>query len=463
VTIEDVRSAFEGAFDQPGPEPEPRKARMNGAADPMNGAAPVRLDDFVAYMPSHSYIFVPSRETWAGASVNARIRPVKTKDGKEITAAAWLDRHRPVEQMTWAPGEPLMIRDRLIAEGGWFARPGCTVFNLYRPPAIAPAAGDVRPWLDHIRLIYGDDSAHIVLWLAHRVRRPHEKINHALVLGGKQGIGKDTILEPVKRAVGPWNFSEVSPQQVLGRFNGFLKSVVLRVSEAKDLGDVDRFAFYDHMKTYTAAPPDVLRVDEKNRPEYAIPNVCGAIITTNHKTDGIYLPADDRRHFVAWSDAGKEDFDERYWCDFWAWLDNGGAEAVAHHLHNLDLTHFNPKAPPPKTSAFWEIVNASRAPENDELADILDRLADSQPIDAITLDHVKARATEDFLSWLRDGRNARKIPHRLEDCGFVQVCNPDAKDGRWRIRERRQTVYARQDLPERERYLAARRLAESGR
>ena len=95
---------------------------------------------------------------------------------------------------------------------------------------------------------------------------------------------------------------------MLGRFNGFLKSVILRVSEARDLGEFDRFAFYDHMKALTAAPPDVLRVDEKNRAEYAIPNVTGVIITTNHKTDGIYLPADDRRHFVAWSDLDKIDF-----------------------------------------------------------------------------------------------------------------------------------------------------------
>ena len=77
------------------------------------------------------------------------------------------------------------------------------------------------------------------------------------MLGGLQGIGKDSLLEPIKQAVGPWNFSEVSPQQVLGRFNAFLKSVILRVSEARDLGDVDRFAFYDHTKSLTAAPPDV--------------------------------------------------------------------------------------------------------------------------------------------------------------------------------------------------------------
>src|ERR1700683_4469077 len=129
--------------------------------------------------------------------------------------------------------------------------------------------------------------------------KPDEKINHALVLGGPQGIGKDTLLEPAKRAVGPWNFAEVSPQQLLGRFNGFLKSVILRVSEARDLGDVNRYQFYDHLKSIIAAPPDVLRVDEKNLREYSVPNVCGVVITTNHWTDGIFLPADDRRHYVA--------------------------------------------------------------------------------------------------------------------------------------------------------------------
>jgi len=51
---------------------------------------------------------------------------------------------------------------------------------------------------------------------------------------------------------------------MLGRFNGFVCSVILRVSEARDLGDVNRFAFYEHMKPYLAAPPDVLRCDEKN-------------------------------------------------------------------------------------------------------------------------------------------------------------------------------------------------------
>ena len=54
-------------------------------------------------------------------------------------------------------------------------------------------------------------------------------------------------------------------------------------SEARDLGEANRFSFYDHMKAFTAAPPDVLRVDEKNLREYSVLNCCGVILTTNHK------------------------------------------------------------------------------------------------------------------------------------------------------------------------------------
>ena len=407
----------------------------------------ISFGDFYALMTEHKYIFAPSGELWPAASVNARL-------GTE--ADEWLDRNRPVEQMTWAPGTPDLIKDRLIANGGWIERPGSSVYNLYRPPAVKSVAGNADRWLSHITRLYGNDADHIVKWCAHRVQRPHEKINHALALGGKQGIGKDTILEPVKHAVGPWNFNEVSPQQVLGRFNGFLKSVILRVSEARDLGEFDRFAFYDHMKVVTAAPPDVLRIDEKNRQEYAIPNVCGVIITTNHKSDGIHLPPDDRRHFVAWSEVDKSEFDADYWVDFYRWYEQGGMQIVAHYLQNLDLSNFNPKAPPPQTDAFFEIVNASRTPEDAEMADALDTLKWPE---AVTIaDVIDGVATmPDFSNFLMDRKNSRRIPHRFEACGYSPVRNPDAEDGLWKLEGRRQVIYARNTLDRKKRLEAARR------
>jgi RepB DNA-primase N-terminal domain/Family of unknown function (DUF5906) len=426
----------------------------------------VTLDDFHAYMPMHQYIYTPTREMWPASSVDTKLPRIG-----RVKPSAWLDRHKSVEQMTWTPGMPMLISDKVIADGGWVDHRGATVFNLYKPPTIVHGdATKAGPWLDHVRKVYPTDADHVIAWLAHRVQRPQEKVNHGLVLGGAQGIGKDTAIEPVKRAVGPWNVVEVSPQQMLGHFNGFAKAVILRVSEARDLGELNRFAFYEHMKVYLAAPPDVIRCNEKFLREHSVLNCCGVIITSNRK-DSFCLVADDRRHFVAWSDLSKEDFPEGYWKEIWGWYDSGGYGHVAAYLAQLDLTDFDPKAPPPKTTAFWEVVNLNRAPEDSELADLLDALGDidaatKEPIrpDAVTLDMLRKEASRGFAghfdTWLDDRRNSRQIPHRMAECGYVPVRNDAAKDGFWRINDKRQVVYARADLSVRDRHAAAAALAK---
>ena len=434
----------------------------------------VSLEDFVAYMQSHDYVFMPAGDFWPAARVNARLPPVKLLDKsgqpildpktglqKQTSASDWLAKNAPVEQMTWCPGLPQLVRHRLISDGGWIDRRNVTVLNLYRPPRVQIGdASKAEPWIAHVRRIYPHDADHIIAFFAHQVQRPGEKINHALVLGGLQGIGKDTLLEPLKYAVGPWNFVEVSPQQMLGRFNGFVKSVVLRISEAKDMGEVDRFKFYDHMKAYLAAPPDVLRVDEKNLREHSVFNVCGVAMTTNHKVDGIYLPADDRRHFVAWSDVARTDFGGSYWKELWGWYEGGGYGHVAAYLTELDLSRFDPKAPPPQTPAFWAIVDANRAPEDAELADVLDDLGNP---DAVTLAMLLQKANGGIYEWLDERKNRRIVPHRLERCGYVPVRNDLAEDGLFKIKGRRQVIYARDRLALGDRLKAAQALAKSAR
>jgi hypothetical protein len=443
--------------------------RINGSASPPKNALPasrpftaaVSIDDFRAYMPSHEYVFIPNREMWPASSVNARLAPMDVGADKPMKPSEWLDKHRPVDQMTWAPGLPMIIENKLVSNGGWINRDGSSCFNLYLPPI--PIEGDaVRAtrWLEHVHRVFPDNAAHIIQWMAQRVQRPGEKINHALVLGSSQGTGKDTIIEGVKYAVGPWNVAEVSPTQILGRFNSFVKSVILRVSEARDLGDVDRYSFYDHTKTLTAAPPDVLRCDEKHIREHSVMNVTGVVITSNHKTDGIYLPAEDRRHYVAWSSLTKEDFTADYWHDLYRWYADGGYGHVAAYLASLDLSRFDPKAPPPKTTAFWDIVDANRAPEDAELADVLDTLKNPP---AVTLTDLTAYAGDAFRDWLQDRRNRRQIPHRLESVGYVPVRNDSVKDGLWIVDMRRQAIYALATLSIRDRISAAGLLCRSGR
>jgi hypothetical protein len=192
-------------------------------------------------------------------------------------------------------------------------------------------------------------------------------------------------------------------------------------------------------------------------------HVCGVIITTNHKTDGIHLPADDRRHYVAWSDATKEDFTADYWTSLHRWYEDEGYQNVAAYLTQVHLAGFNAKAPPRATVAFHAIVDANRAPEDAELADTLDEIAKGgRGVTAVTIPMLVGAATGDFLPWLQDRKNRRVIPYRLESAGYVQVRNDAAQDGLWKITGKRQVIYARNDLSAADRVKAARQIVESG-
>jgi hypothetical protein len=440
----------------------------------------IKLSDFQAYLPMHSYIYIPTRDLWPAVAVDSQLPsvPLFNKDGSprmsngeqvRMKASTWLDKNQAIEQMTWAPGMPMLIRDRLISEGGWFDHAGASCFNLYRPPTIKHGdAMQAGPWVDHVKKVYPDDWNHIINWLAYRVQHPEIKINHNLVLSGHPGVGKDTMLEPAVQAVGPWNCSEVAPEVLFAPFSGYLKSVILRVSEARDMGDVNKFQLFERMKTIGAAPPEVLRVNEKHLKEHSIVNIVGAIITSNYKTEGLYLPADDRRHYVAWSDLTRADFDSEpgagdaslYFDAMWGWYEKeGGLGHVAAFLATTDISSFNPKAPPPKTPAFWAIVGANRPVEESEIADALDAIGNP---DAITIDWLITGASGDLAAFLLDRKNRKAASHRITDAGYEPVRNDVAKDGLWRIKGTRKVVYGKSTLTVQERFKAAQRFADRG-
>jgi Family of unknown function (DUF5906) len=423
----------------------------------------ISLADFYAVPAAGHYIFMPTREPWPASSIDVMLPPILLPhkvNGKQATMlpSRWLRRFRHVEQLSWLPGGPEIIRDRVIAEGGWRERPGTACLNLYHPPL--PVLGDASqatPWCEHLRRIYPEDADHIVKWLAHRVQQPGEKPNHALVMGGKQGIGKDMLLAPVRTAVGTWNFQDISPINLLEPFNPFVKAVVLRMNEAHDLGESDRanrYALYERVKIYAAAPPEILRCNEKHLRQYYVPNVLGLIISTNHKTGGVYLPSDDRRHFIAWSPCEKEEFTAEYFNQVWAWLlYEGGNAHVAAYLAQHDLSAFDAHTLPPQTPAFWEIVAAGQAPEDQDLADLIDELKHPDTCSLISL--LTAPSGAGF-EWLLDRRQRRSIPHRMERCGYVACRNPDSKDGRWSISGRWQTLYVKERLNHEQRLRACR-------
>ena len=228
------------AYAEPWADLERRSAARSRTGCASRGSIPrgpaVTIDDFVAYMQTHDYVFLPAGDFWPAARVapacarscssTESLVPSTPKTGaqKQVSASRWLAKHAPVEQLTWIPGLPQMIRHQLTSAGGWVEHKNATVLNLYRPPR--PSAGDpakAGPWLDHVRRIYPDESDDIIRGSRTGSSAPTRRSTTGSGSAAPRALARTRLLEPVKHAVGPWNFVEVSPHHMLGRFNGFLK------------------------------------------------------------------------------------------------------------------------------------------------------------------------------------------------------------------------------------------------
>ena len=216
------------------------------------------------------------------------------------------------------------------------------------------------------------------------------------------------------------------------------------------------------------------------------------IYSTNHKTDGMYWPAEDCRHFFAWSDRTRADMQTDYWRNYWNdwgygiqrddvnkdefwkgyWkhLREGADYHVVAYLMQPELiADFNPGATPPHTEAWHAVVAANSNPEDDKLADLLDQMGDMVDFlgvdrpNAVTIGMITSHrdCPSDVAEFFTTAKNNRAWPHRLEVAGYAAVRNAAAKDGRWRVAGSRQTIYVKREFGAAEAQRAAQDLIES--
>jgi hypothetical protein len=184
---------------------------------------------------------------------------------------------------------------------------------------------------------------------------------------------------------------------------------------------------------------------------FYVTNCLGLVFTTNYSRDSLYIPPGDRRFFVAWTEYdGRANFSKAYWTELWNWYQNeDGFEHVAAYLRTLDVSDFDPKAPPPETEAHRDIVESYQSAESDELADALDALG--RP-DAVTTTQLVLK--DNNLAWMIDRRFARRVPYRMEESGYP-TCRAKRNNGRWIINGKRHVIYTKAELAPDQRRVAA--------
>jgi len=258
---------------------------------------------------------------------------------------------RIVDRLTYAPGQPRFSREKSFDSEAIL-----DCINVWVPSDVEPEEGDVKPWLDLIHDVFdGDEKAknHVISFLAYTVQYPGERINHALVIQGAQGIGKDSILLAMTKVLGHHNITHVTLQNVESQFNDWLFGKQLIVFQ--EMLAPGRRSIYNKLKTYITDP--LHTINAKHLPLQRVPNRSNYVFLTNYE-HALSIDSTDRRMWV-WYSRMKPKGPE-YYGRFYKWLaDKRSADYLLHFLLNYDTGKFNPTAAPPMTDAKRSMIKAS--------------------------------------------------------------------------------------------------------
>jgi hypothetical protein len=103
-------------------------------------------------------------------------------------------------------------------------------YNIWKGFAAEPKEGDCSLYWEHLKYIIcsGKESHYSYMrkWLAHLIQYPW-LIGTSIVLRGKQGVGKGTLVDPIGTLFGSHYAPLASLDKILGRFNSHLKNAFL--------------------------------------------------------------------------------------------------------------------------------------------------------------------------------------------------------------------------------------------
>ena len=252
--------------------------------------------------------------------------------------------------ITYAAGEDvLVVRDGLVYGNRWVNhRPDMSGSDVIRDE-------DVERWLDHCRTLVEEpeELEHVLNVMAFKVQHPNVKINHAVLHGGDEGSGKDTMWAPFLWAIGgehQHNRSTIETGGLESQWGYGLEAEVVILNELKEPEAKERRALSNRLKPIIAAPPVTITINRKGLHPYEMLNRLLAIAFTNDPMP-ITIPTQDRRWFCIWSRAPRM---TAAGADaLWNWYKSGGFEKVAAWLWQRDVTRFNPAAAPPVTE--WKL------------------------------------------------------------------------------------------------------------
>jgi hypothetical protein len=225
-------------------------------------------------------------------------------------------------------------------------------YNLWRGFAVTPRQdGSCELFKAHLRdnVCRGNEELFrwVFSWFAHIFQHPADKCGTALVLRGKQGVGKTIVGKTIGHLIGKHFLKVANPRYVIGRFNAHMESLLLlHCDEAFWAGDhaaegliKDLITGEDHLVERKGV--EAIRVDN-----YVRVLICG-------NEDWLVPAGLDERRFAVLDVGTAHQQDAAYFRAMEEELVAGGYQRLMYELRTFDLSSVNLRITP-KTEALLD-------------------------------------------------------------------------------------------------------------
>jgi len=356
---------------RPEPEPEPEKEEPKKAAqaeaEPRSGKglavvppSPAAWDDVIGVMNRQHAII----ENVGGKAVIASWEPSTYDTGrlmvvfqnKESFLLRYSNRFVPIEVQSGRAGISTVVR---VPLGQWWLghrgrqqyrgvtfRPGGPsvvgeCLNLWQGWGVEAKPGDWGLIREHIEeviaggnKVFGD---YVLSWIAWSIQHPDQQAEVALVLIGRKGVGKGTLIRCLQRIFGAHAFQVTSREEVIGKFNGHLQDCILFIAdEAYWGGDKRCVGRLQGMITEVTLP-----IERKGIDLIQVPNYLHVVMLAE---PGWVIPAGRyERRYAALAVGDARRGDKSYFRALHRQIAEGGAEAMFYDLQEMELGDWHPR------------------------------------------------------------------------------------------------------------------------
>lgn len=292
-------------------------------------------------------------------------------------------------------------------------------YNLWKGFSVQARPGDCSLLLAHLQdnVCQGDERLYSYLmgWLARMVQDPGSPGHVAVVLRGGKGVGKSFVARQIGQLFGRHFLHISNPSHLIGNFNSHLRDAVfLFADEAFYAGDKKHASILKTLIT-----EDTLQIEAKGVDVETAPNYVHLMMASN---DEHVVPAsgDERRYFVL--DVGEaQQQRSEYFGAIARQMDDGGREALLHHLLTYDLSEFRVQDVP-QTQALRDQKDLSLSPEEDWWLNKLTEGTLLPDTDGWPSEVIKDHLTDDYIEHTKRWNVSRRGNQTALGKFLAKVC-----------------------------------------